>query len=274
MRMKTRLIMIATGMLTLFGLSSCIEVDSTISVKKDGSGTITEELVLGEQMMMMMQMGGMQGGAGAGAKDPMTQMLDKTKALKRAKNMGEGVELVSVKKLEAKGKMGVVTIFKFSDINKLSYSGTGAMDLGSMPTPGGEKAEEDNEGDGTLFQLVDGTLTVLNLAPDDGDAGEVAKEEDAADEMDEQSMAMAASMMKDAHMSVKLKIETGIEETNATFVDGDTVTLVDINFGKLVAHPKKLKALKSGDFKMRKAAMTGIDGVKFETKEKVVIKMK
>ena len=81
-------------MLMLFGLSSCIQVESTISVKKDGSGTITEELVFGEQMVMMMQMGAAQGGPGAAGKDPMAQMLDKTKAQARAKKMGEGVELV------------------------------------------------------------------------------------------------------------------------------------------------------------------------------------
>ena len=49
--MKTKLLMIATGMLTLFGLCSCFQVESTITLKKDGSGTITEELMLGEQMI-------------------------------------------------------------------------------------------------------------------------------------------------------------------------------------------------------------------------------
>ena len=259
-------------MITLFGLSSCIQVESTISVKKDGSGTITEELVFGEQMVMMMQMGAAQGGPGAGGADPMAQMLDKKKAQERAGKMGEGVELVSVEKLDAKGKMGIKTIYKFSDINKLTYSGASAMDLGDMP--GAKKEEAENAG--TSFKLVDGTLTILQKEPDlekAADAEEGDKPE-LPDEVDDQAMAMMQGMMKDMRMSMKINIESGIAKSNATYVDGDTVTLADINFGKLVANPEKLKALQTGDFEKAKDALKGIDGVKFEAQEKIEIKMK
>ncbi len=84
--MKTQLCMIATAAIALFGLTSCFQVESTISVKKDGSGTVTEETILGEQMKMMLEMAAAQGGQ---AEDPMAKMLDKAKAEARAKKMGE-----------------------------------------------------------------------------------------------------------------------------------------------------------------------------------------
>jgi len=262
--------MIATGMLMLFGLSSCLQVESTISVKKDGSGTITEELVFGEQMVMMMQMGAAQGGPGAAGKDPMAQMLDKTKAQERAKKMGEGVELVSVEKIDAKGKLGIKTIYKFSDINKLTYSGASAMDLGDMP---GVKAEEAEDA-GTSFKLADGTLTIIQKKPAMEKGEDKEGKPELPDDMDDQAMAMMQGMMKDMRMSMKIKIEPGIAKTNATYVDGNTVTLADIDFGKLVANPEKLKALQTGDFDKAKDALKGIDGVKFEAQEKLEIKMK
>jgi hypothetical protein len=251
-------------------MSSCLQVESTISVKKDGSGTITEELVFGEQMVQMMQMGAAQGGPGAAGKDPMAQMLDKTKAQARAKKMGEGVELVSVEKLDAKGKMGIKTIYKFSDINKLTYSGASAMDLGDMP---GDKAEEAEDA-GTSFKLADGTLTIIQKKPDTEKGKGKEEKPELPDEMEDQAMAMMQGMMKDMRMSMKIKIESGIAKTNATYVDGNTVTLADIDFGKLVANPEKLKALQTGDFDKAKNALKGIDGVKFEAQEKIEIKMK
>ena len=252
-------------------VSSCLQVESTISVKKDGSGTITEELVFGEQMVMMMQMGAAQGGPGAAGKDPMAQMLDKTKAQARAKKMGEGVELVSVEKIDAKGKLGIKTIYKFSDINKLTYSGASAMDLGDMP---GAQAEEKAEDAGTSFKLVDGTLTIIQKKPGKEKGEDKEDKPELPDEMEEQAMAMMQGMMKDMRMSMKIKIESGIAKTNATYVDGNTVTLADIDFGKLVANPEKLKALQTGDFDKAKDALKGIDGVKFEAQEKIEIKMK
>ena len=221
---------------------------------------------------MMLEMGAAQGGPGAAGKDPMAQMLDKTKAQARAKKMGEGVELVSVEKLNAKGKMGIKTIYKFSDINKLSYSGASAMDLGDMP--GAKAAEEEAEDAGTSFKLVDGTLTIIQKNPDMEKGADKEDKPELPDEMDEQAMAMMQGMMKDMRMSIKIKIESGIAKTNATYVDGNTVTLADIDFGKLVANPEKLKALQTCDFDKAKDALKGIDGVKFEAQEKLEIKMK
>ena len=154
--MKTKLLMIATGMLTLFGLCSCFQVESTITLKKDGSGTITEELMLGEQMMQMMEMAKAQGGGGQMA-NPMDKMMDKAKAKARAKEMGEGVEFVSIEKIEVGGSVGVKTVFKFSDINKLRYSNAGAMGMGDMP---GAKKENPNK-NAPMFKYADGKLTIV-----------------------------------------------------------------------------------------------------------------
>ena len=268
--------MIATGMLTLFGMCSCLQVESTITLKKDGSGTITEELLLGEQMVQMMQMGMAQAQqAGGKVEDPMAKMMDKAKAKARAKGMGEGVEFVSIEKIDAGGKLGMRTIFKFSDINKLRYSNAGAMGMDDMPGAK-KKGGGDANKDAPIFKYADGKLTIMQKHPKgDNDAAEAV--EAAEDKMNEQEKAMfdgMKEMMKDMRMTMKLKFEPGIAKTNATHVEGNTITLADIEFGKLLADPEKLKALQSGNFEKMKKALKGTDGIKFETQEKVEVELK
>ena len=268
--MKTKLLMIATGLLTLFGLCSCLQVESTISLKKDGSGTVTEKLILGQQMAAMMQMAGAQ--AGGAGEDPMAQMMDKSKAEARAKKMGEGVELVSLEKINKNGQIGVKTTFKFSDINKLKYTNSSAMGgMEGMDTKG-------DDADAPVFKYAGGKLMITQKRPDvkqeDLDAAKKAAEEVEDKELGEQELAMMRGMMKDMRMTMKIQFESGIKKTNASYVEGNTVTMADIEFAKVLSDPKKLKALQSGDFEQTKSALKGMDGIKFETQDVVEIEMK
>lgn len=265
--------MFTTAAVVLFGLTSCFQVESNITVKKDGSGTITEEMILGEQMKMMLEMAAAQGGQ-PGAENPMAKMLDKAKAEARAKKMGEGVELVSVEKIDANGKLGVKTTFKFADINKLKYSANDAIDMGDVP--GAAKQVEEAGEAGVKFEFADGTLTIIQKAPKVDKGGEAPEggEKPEAPEMDPQAMAMMQGMMKDMRVTTKVTIEPGIAKTDASHVEGNVITLSDIQMGKIMADPEKLKALQSGDFDKAKEAMKGVDGIKFEDKEKVTVEMK
>jgi len=272
--MKTKLLMVVTSLLALFALNSCLQVESTITLKKDGSGTVTEDLIFGEQMVQMMQMASAQAGqmGGAKAKDPFAEMLDKKKAAERAKKMGEGVEVVSVTKIDADGKLGVRTVFKFADINKLQYETSDAMNMGEQ---GGPSKKEN--GDKPTFKYADGKLVISQTLPK-GKEGDAAakdeKDEGKEDATDDQALAMMQGMMKDMRMTLKMKFEPGIAKTNASYVDGNEITIMEIDFGKLVKDPKKLKALQGGDFEKTKKALKGIDGIKFEAKETVEVELK
>jgi hypothetical protein len=78
-------------------------------------------------------------------------------------------------------------------------------------------------------------------------------------------------------MSLKVEIVDGIAETNATNVEGNTITLMDMAFGKLLANPehmKKLNALKDSSPAEAAAAFKGVEGFKIETKDTVTVKVK
>ncbi len=150
------------------------------------------------------------------------------------------------------------------------------MDAGEMSGEADGEDKEDGEEEGIRFKFADGKLTIFQKSPDaedDGDAADDDGDEPEEDEMDAQAMAMMQGVMKDMRMAVKVTIEPGIAKTNASHVDGKVIMLFDIQMGKLLSDPEKIKALQKGNFDETKKALKGVEGIKFEDKEQVTIEM-
>ena len=140
---------------------------------------------------------------------------------------------------------------------------------GEVPGGAAKKAEDS----GITFAFADNKLTIHQKKPGaDKEGGDA--EAPKAEEIDPQALAMMQGMMKDMRMATKVVIEPGIAKTDATHVEGNVITLGDIQMGKILADPEKLKALQSGDFDKMKAALKGVNGIKFEEKESISAEMK
>ena len=254
--MKKLIAMVGAAALALL-TTSCMQQETTLSLNKDGSGTITETIVLGAQMIAMMGAAGGEGG------DPLDQMIAqaKAKSAEALAKMGEGVTLKEIKKLDKGGKKGLITVYEFKDINKLKYAFGGSM--------GDDEGGEDKEPLDISYK--DGVLTINNKyeKPEGGDAQEEA--------IDEQGLMMAQQMMGDMRMTLNLEFPGGIAETNAEHVEGNKVTMMDIEFGKLIQQQDKFKAFMKAQPETpaeAKELLKGVDGVKVETAEKLTIKLK
>lgn len=247
---------------------SCLEHDAVIKVNKDGSGTITETTLFSAQASAMMEQ---MAGLGGEGQDPISKMVDKETAGEAAKKMGEGVEFDSAEKLDKDGRKGGKVVFKFKDINKLKFVMGGSMaDAGESMKPPGLPEEEKPEQKPTTFKYEDGTLTINNPDKKPAEGEKIEKPE-----VDEQQLAMAQGMFKDMKMSFKIEFPGGIEKSDATHVDGDTVTLAEMEFDKLVSDPAKLKKLMElEDPAAAASAFKDVDGLKVETKETVTVKLK
>lgn len=69
----------------------------------------------------------------------------------------------------------------------------------------------------------------------------------------------------------------GISETDATFHEGDTVTIMEMNFDEMLKNPKAMQILsgmEGADPAKAKAELAKLDGVKAETKDTVTVKVK
>ena len=264
--------------------TSCLEHSATIRLNKDGSGTIVEEtLFSAEASAMMAQMP-----AGDG-QDPLAQFADAKKAAAAAAKMGEGVTVEKAEKIDKDGRKGGRVTYKFKDINQVKFAfGQAMSDAGKDMGPPGAPGDAPDEGDDALpenkpitFTYKDGTLTLVNpelkkeaKKPAAGKEGDAP---DGAEEPDAQAMAMMQGMFKDMRMALKIEIADGIAETDALHVKGDTVTLMDVAFGKLIADPanmKKLSSMQDSTPAEMAAAFKDIEGMEIETKEKVTVKVK
>lgn len=261
------------GLAAALVLSSCFEFETEITVKKDGSGTIVEETIFGAQVVEMLEMAAAQGG-GAG-QNPLADLKDEEKAKKKAAAYGEGVSLVKIEEVKKNGGKGVRVTYKFTDINKVSFNPSGALaEMGDMGGPGAavvEKAKDEN----AKFKFADGKLTII--LPEGEAADDIA--EDAGGDIDpnDPQTAMMMEMMKGMKMSAKITADPGIAETNATHREGNTITLFEMEFDKILKNPEGMKALQKIDMKDRaKAAeaLAKVEGATAETKKEVTVTIK
>jgi len=277
--MKQALRFCGAALLALFA-SSCIEQESTVRLNKDGSGTITQTVLMSAEMLEMASQGG---------EDPTKQMVDKEKAEAQAAKMGEGVTVQKVEPLTKGDKKGAIIVYAFKDINKVKYGFSQALsgmndkaaDVGAGgDAPDAEGAKENDKP--ILFVYKDGELSVT--LPQDKDKAKAGEEKPAADEekkeedeMANQMMEMMKEMLKDMRITFKLEMPGGIAESDATHVDGNTVTVMDVPFGKLVSDPakmKKLQSMKDAEPAEVAAAFKDVEGLKIETKEQIKVKLK
>ncbi len=275
-----KILLLAASVLCALILPGCFQHHTTIRLNKDGSGTLVEETLLGAQMLGMLdQMAAGFGGGGAAPADPTKEMLSEEKAKKRAAELGEGVSFEKAEPLNKDGSRGARVTYRFKDINQLKVStGDGMKNLSPPGMPGAEAAAPKKQPP-VAFIYQDGVLTVRMPAPDkEAKEAKPAGEDPGKMDMDNpEAQAMMKQMMGDMKMSMRLIIEPGIAETTASHQDGNTVTLMEMDFGKLVENADGLKKLGTVDQKDPTAAMEalkGIQGVKFEAKPEITVKVK
>ncbi len=267
-----RLLLATASTLIALVLPGCLQSETTINLNKDGSGTLVEQTTLGAQMMAMLEQ--MAGLGGADAKDPVAEMFSPDKAKAKAATLGEGVTFEKSEPLDLNGNKGARTTYRFADINKLKISTGDAM---SNMSPPGMPAPEAPKQKPVTFAFADGTLTMTMPEPEKPAAADAAADPAAALDENPQMEEMMKQMLGDMKMSVKLVVEPGIAETDATYRDANTITLVDMEMGKLLEKPDTFKKLSSAPKDNPAAAMEllkDLEGVKVETKKVVTVKLK
>ncbi len=246
---------IAFWALALLTLSSCLEMESTISVKKDGSGTLTEKISMGPQIAGMLRMSAAQGG-----EDPLAQFKEESLKAK-ATEFGEGVEFVSVDREEPDGGLTITVVYQFKDLSMLSYA------------PGALMNEEEDAQDKmkVTFGLEGDVVTIRIPDPsqEDFSFGE--------GEMSDEELAMAGPMLAGMKVSSKIVFEDGILDTTASYREGNTIELMSIDLDGIMKNEGGLKALKRIDTPSRKEfeqVTKELKGFNMESQEKVTVKMK
>ncbi len=266
-----------TALLFTLGLTGCLQIEKVVKLKPDGSGTIEETVVMSKATIAQMeQMAAGFGGLGEKKADKPAkgfEVMDEKKLKAAAAGMGEGVTFVSAKKIDNENGSGFTAVYAFTDISKVKLDQNPGE---SMPTPGGVNAGPGTEKkkEPVTFKFTKGSPAELVLKMPQLEAKNEPKPEQPA-AMEEMAIGMMKQMMKDMKVKMSVEVAGTIKETNAEYRDGSRVTLMEMDFNKLLAAPEKFKKLAKENPKTlqeSKALMKGIDGMKVEAAPEVRIK--
>ena len=233
---RTLAVLIATVTLT-----ACLNSTTIVKVKPDGSGTVEQTT-----LMNMAALKGMMG-AGGQMNGP---MMNKADLERTASRMGEGVRLVSMEPIKGDaGFEGVKAIFSFDDINKIQVSQGPSMSGG---TGGGAapRAAEPTSDDPVRFKLTrSGATSTLSINFVDRPGGAridnvpAPQPNDMPDLSNPMVMNMIKAMFTGFKINIGLEVVGSIVKTNAEYVTGPRITLLEMDVAALLADEAKFKAL-------------------------------
>lgn len=298
-----QIIRVGLIVLIVLCLVGCLQVNTVVKVKSDGSGTIEETFLMSkvfvQQMKAMMEgMAVKMEQAFKGQKEQNDEQLIKkpkekqtgkpfdifneTNLAKKASNLGEGVTYVSGEKITTDKFEGYKAIYEFKDINKLKINQNPSENVPSGPvekTKGSSKKKEF-----VTFNFIKGNPSTLNikLPTDKADikpksSSKNIKTTQTNDQTSEMMMAQMKMMFEGMKVAMAIEVQGSIVETNATHREGSRVTLMELDFGKLLEKPENLKKFSQSNVETIESAkklMKDLPGIKVDLNEEVMIKFK
>jgi hypothetical protein len=252
-------------------LSGCLQIEKIVKLKPDGSGTIEETLTMSKETAAKLKEMAVNFGKAATSKKRGADsgLLNEKKLREEEENLGAGVKFVSAKKIDTEKSEGFTAIFSFTDINKLKLDQNPASALSAV---GGAKAGPgQSKNEPLAFHFTKGSPAELDITMPQSNAAPKPQSDEA------QAMAMQAmqQIFKDMKITIAVEFAGAITETNAQYHEGSRVTLMEMDFNKLLANPAKFKELAQGNpqsLQDSKALLKGLAGVKIESAPEVMVK--
>lgn len=235
--------MIALRVVVLMGLglvaSGCINSASLIKVKADGSGTIEQTLLVNLAAIkgLMAGMGATQG------KETSEGVLNEAEFKRAGERMG--VRPVSLTPVKEGNFQGAKAIYAFDDISKVRVD----QDPQMSGTTNGKFSASPTSSNPIRFALArQGSTSVLTISVDEKAAAEAtakAQEAPSLDKVDPAMLQMIKTMFDGFHIAIDLEVDGKIVKTNADYVNGSRITLLEVDMAGVFQDEEKLKTLQS-----------------------------
>ena len=246
--------------------SGCLRSTTVISLKPDGSGTVVQETGMSPQALAMLQ--GFAGQAAEGKSSP-PQVFGEEQAKKAADQMG--VRFISGEPFKTAQMEGYRARFAFDDVRKVRMKMNQDPTKGSVETQAsGEspfKFEFEQRSSSSVLTIVmpEKDMAEAGLNPMSGLGAGGDKSNPAANQ---QAIQMMKAMMAGMFVDITLNVDGRIIKTNAPYVQGSDVTLLQLDFDKLLADEAALQKLQDAkDVK----ALASVPGLKVIPEKRVTI---
>jgi hypothetical protein len=218
-------------------LAACINSGTLIKVKTDGSGTVEQTLLMNAQALKGLMMS-LDPSGQAQANTPFSEAQLK----QAAEKLGKGVRYVSSTPLAQGGFEGVKAIYAFDNINQLEVD----QDPNLAGSSTGQMSNADNSNPVTFKHARQGGSSVITVTFNEKTtAGAPAAEAKPAQPPDPAMMQMIKSMFQGFRVAIDLEVDGKIVKTNADYVAGSRVTLLEVDMSALLEDEAKLTAIQS-----------------------------
>jgi hypothetical protein len=155
--------------------------------------------------------------------------------------MGEGVTFVKAEKVKTAEGEGLKSTYAFKDVTKLKLS----QKPQGPKAPG--QAQKKEEAPMTFVMSKKGANSVLTITfpkPKGGKASDKGGGDPSnAPEPPPQQLAQMKKIFKDMKIGLHVEVDGKLVKTNSPYVEGNRVTLMEIDFGKLLGDENKLKEI-------------------------------
>jgi hypothetical protein len=272
--MKTliKLLLLSAIALTIAG---CIESTTIIRVNRDGSGEVEETFLMKTDVLNMLM--GVAETPGDKKEDG-AMPVDLEKLERKARAMGEGVSLKSAEEHLTETSRGYRAVFSFTDINKLVVNENPDENV-----PAADASEEDApETEYITFQFMKGSdsepalLTIINPLEEPEESAPVGKGEktQVSEAANEEMIEMLKEIFRGMRILIALEVDGTILSTGAAYRDGSKVTLIDMDFTKIIENEelfRKLASADTGSVEKTKEIIKDIPGIRVELQDQVEI---
>jgi hypothetical protein len=227
------LVRFATLVLAAVCATGCIRSATLITEKPDGTGTI-EQTVLMNAAALKGMLGGLGSQPGQGQ-----QGLSEDDWKKAAAKLGEGVTYVSSEPMKSPdGFEGSKAKYAFTDITKLRVNQDPQL---SSAGTSGFSVNSKSESPVTFALAQTGGLNTLTVTFNDKPSTAAPKPTGGPDMDNPQMMEIMKTMFKGFKVGIDLEVAGKIVKTNADYVEGSRVTLLEMDLGSLLENEAKLK---------------------------------
>lgn len=260
-------------------LAGCLQVDTTINLKKDGSGTINEKVLMSKTFVNMMKEFATAFQDSASAAEEEFSLFKDDDIISDAKEYGNDVKYVSHSFISNDEWEGYEAIYSFDDISKIRIQ----PDPDSKIAMSEDETETETEDDDEyyFFKFNKGDISELIIDRPEIDFKEESEDGESSEEVTEQNDdelgEEALKMMDGMKINISVKVDGDISSSNATYVDGSTITLFHMNLGEMMKNKEAFKDFKNNEPKNieeMKKFIEKFPGMKIEIQKPVSVKFK
>ena len=235
-------------------LAGCFQSSTVIHVKADGSGTIEQRLLLTETAKDQLRTLAILGGGNPES----TDLTSEAQAKALAASIGPSVTYVSSTPITVDKSQGRDSLYSFPDITQVRIS--------EQPNLPGVKLPASVGGDAAPISFAidrkpDGNVVLRIIVPRPAIFPTGPKGEPQPPSLDQ--ITLVKQLLAGARLTVAIEPDGRLVQTSSPFVDGNRVTLIDLDIDRAAADPDLAKKLQTGKSQPEiKAALNSIPGLK------------